>query len=151
MKSSKGFTLIELLVVIAIIGLLTSVILASLNSARNKAADATIKQNLAQIRAQAQLVYDNSGSSASYEGTFAVGAPGKRMFDAAVATSGCVPIPSCSSSVTDSTVSPSSWIAAVALKTVPSNAWCVDYLGSSKIILTQLIDEFGDPLPYVCP
>ncbi len=54
----KGFTLIELLVVIAIIGILSSVVLASLNTARNKGADAAVKSNLAGARAQAELFYD---------------------------------------------------------------------------------------------
>jgi prepilin-type N-terminal cleavage/methylation domain-containing protein len=63
MKNSKGFTLIELLVVIAIIGILSSVVLASLNTARGKGADAAIKSNLANARAQAELFYDTNGNS----------------------------------------------------------------------------------------
>lgn len=61
----KGFTLIELLVVIAIIGILSSVVLASLNSARDKGADAAIRGNLNNMRAQAELVYDDNGSYAA--------------------------------------------------------------------------------------
>lgn len=57
----RGFTLIELLVVIAIIGILASVVLASLNSARDKGSDAAVKANLSNMRAQAELTYDDDG------------------------------------------------------------------------------------------
>ena len=60
---SRGFTLIELLVVIAIIGILASVVLASLNSARSKGQDAAIKSTINNLRAQAALYYDNNSGS----------------------------------------------------------------------------------------
>ncbi|KND49166.1 MAG: putative Type IV pilus pilin [Parcubacteria bacterium C7867-008] len=59
---TRGFTLIELLVVIAIIGVLSSIVLSSLNQARNKGNDAAVKSNLDNARAQAQLFYDTNGN-----------------------------------------------------------------------------------------
>jgi len=62
-SARRGFTLIELLVVIAIIGILSAVVLASLNTARNKGADAAIKSNIDNARAAAELYYDNNSNS----------------------------------------------------------------------------------------
>ena len=59
-KYNKGFTLIELLVVIAIIGILSSVVLASLNSARKKSRDARRLMDMKQIQTALELYYDSN-------------------------------------------------------------------------------------------
>ena len=59
---SAGFTLIELLVVIAIIGILSSTVLASLNSARSKARDTRRKADMKQLQLALELYYDSNGS-----------------------------------------------------------------------------------------
>lgn len=57
----RGFTLIELLVVIAIIGMLSSIVLASLNSARSKARDARRIADLNSIATGMELFYGQTG------------------------------------------------------------------------------------------
>lgn len=66
-----GFTLIELLVVIAVIGILASVVLASLNSARGKARDSRRKSDLAQIRTAMEFYLDeHAGAYPGVQGFF---------------------------------------------------------------------------------
>lgn len=60
-KNKSGFTLIELLVVIAIIGLLSSIVLTSLNGARVKARDTKRAADIKQLATAIQLYYDDNG------------------------------------------------------------------------------------------
>lgn len=62
MKRNGGFTLIELLVVIAIIGILSSVVLASLNGARERSRDARRQTDLNQARLALEQLYSECGA-----------------------------------------------------------------------------------------
>jgi general secretion pathway protein G len=61
-KKTGGFTLIELLVVIAIIGILASVVLASLNTARRKSRDARRIADIKQLQLSLELYFDGNSS-----------------------------------------------------------------------------------------
>lgn len=74
-KTQKGFTLIELLVVIAIIGLLASVVLLALNSARAKSRDAKRVADIRQL-ASAMELYFNDNNSYPIQATAALTIPG---------------------------------------------------------------------------
>lgn len=59
-RGQKGFTLIELLVVIAIIGILATIVLVSLNTARSKARDTRRISDLRQVALAMEMYYDSN-------------------------------------------------------------------------------------------
>ncbi len=132
-SARRGFTLIELLVVIAIIGILSSVVLASLNTARNKGADAAIKSNLDNARAQAELYYDDHGGYGASNALCTAADGIKTMVEGAESAAGGAANATCGSSAT-------AWAAAGKLKADSGNSYCVDSTGASMITATALAD-----------
>lgn len=136
---TKGFTLIELLVVIAIIGILASVVLASLNSARDGGADANIQANLAGARTSAELFY-NTGST--YEGVCASPSVAAQLLGAvrtSISSTATVLNADGTASTGANAVchdSATGWAAVVPLKgstTAAPKNYCVDGTGASRL------------------
>ncbi len=132
----RGFTLLELLVVIAIIGVLSSIVLASLNTARDKGNDTGVKANLATVASQAALYYEehtNSYGSADNTGGGATCTAANTLFADPTITAAV------SKANTDNgprpvvcTSTPTTYM--VAAQMTNGNYWCVDYRGVKEEI-----------------
>jgi prepilin-type N-terminal cleavage/methylation domain-containing protein len=138
-NSTRGFTLIELLVVIAIIGLLSSFVLAALNTARQKANDATIENDSQTIVSQSELYYESNGtygSAASTTVTTPGGVCSGGMFSDPTIIATMKAMTSVSGSATLFNVPGSYmgcgsgtqyWLVVVPLATDPTHVWCVGW------------------------
>jgi prepilin-type N-terminal cleavage/methylation domain-containing protein len=151
-RPARGFTLIELLVVIAIIGILSSVVLASLAVARLKGADGAVKSDLHTIQTQMELYYDNNGNSygtalakqSSPSATIIsrAGQPDGYSSDPTIknALSGAISQggPGCWSIG----VGGASYAVAIPLRADSTYYWCLDSSGSAKKVLAS---DFAGP------
>lgn len=151
MKLSKGFTLIELLVVIAIIGILSSVVLASLTTARTRGQSASIQSQLSNMRAQAELFYSTNNNNygtivaeGDCPGTATLFGTGNNGLGNLVAGVVSVVGAAQTSCVTAGTVTASSWAAAAEDPASTTASFCVDSTGVSKIVTASVADDALD-------
>ena len=151
MKLNKGFTLIELLVVIAIIGILSSVVLASLTTARARGQAAAVQSQLSNMRAQAELYYSTnnnkyaqtdqasvSSANCSDAATLFAGPTNglTNLINGAASTLGGVTNLECAATA-------GAWF--VRTKTaVSNNYYCVDNTGQSTSSLNAFTNTYGN-------
>ncbi len=150
-NQNKGFTLIELLVVIAIIGILATVVLASLGNARGKANDAKVQSQLASMMAQAELYYSTNGSYGTGSTSTACGTGGAVLFTTAASSNGLAGLLSGMPPgyTTNCYVFPTTGSASAWAVTASGNGagWCVDSNGTSKKYAST---TFTAPASGVC-
>ena len=124
-RGQRGFTLIELLVVIAIIGILSSVVLAAMGTARNRGSDSAVRQNMSSVRNQAEIFYTGQNPN-TYTGVCTDTTVAGQLTAAGSAGGGTA---TCNTSAT-------AWAASSPLRS--GGHYCVDSTGAARQISAAL-------------
>lgn len=169
----RGFTLIELLVVIAIVAILSSIVLISVDNARDKTADSVIIQDLEAVQTQAEIYYQKNKSYTLSGNVSGITCPSalqsynnllfkndSKIREAITHAMSRVKSPNFVNS-SFCGASPISWVVAIRLKTSPMHdddrdrIWCVDAEGQSKVIagpVNYFVFSDGNfPIKFKCP
>ena len=166
MNFKKGFTLLELLVVVAIIGILTTIVVFMLSSAKGKANDAKIQSQLKSMVSQAQLFNGTDSvfisdivSPSAIDGATAGGTLGKGILfnDTTITDNGLYILIRKLPSVTKiyygwdgfNVLTGGKWFVAASTS---KGASCVDYTGGLKLwtgISPTTLTEFNTIFPFL--
>ncbi|CAN5151712.1 hypothetical protein BH11PAT3_BH11PAT3_0630 [soil metagenome] len=137
MKNDTGFTLIELLLVVAIIGILTSIVLNSLNTARGKSKIAAVKSEMNSMRNTAALYFDDFGGSYGSDGTDCSNIAS--VFDPSATNSLHPLVQSVETKVSNTAVCANDRASfAVAIPLPDGTNWCVDSQGYVNVTALSL-------------
>ena len=154
MNKNKGFTLIELLVVIAIIGILSSVVLASLTSARQKGKVAAIQSTMSSMRAQAEVGMSYGKYVADVCGKTSAEGGIKTLLDSIKLASSRATLIKCGVDTAIS-VQPYKWAVEAVLPTTSATPagtiFCVDSTGySGTITANHVVDGYSQAVGSSC-
>ena len=125
MKKVRGFTLIELLVIIGIIGILAVIIITNINSVKNKARDASIKEAMGTTLTNLSVEYyiNHPGNFAG----FCEDSVTRDFFSKINSPND----PKCHADA-------NRWVVCVQLYSLNTKAWCTDNTGVKKEINSVL-------------
>lgn len=134
MEQRSGFTLLELLVVVGLIGIISAIVVVSLDSSRKSGDDAAVKSNLRTIANQAEIFYLDNGNS--YGEDFASACPEADPSSGVMYAGDSVMAEAIAEAVKRGNGSycysdQSKWAVAVGLKSNANASWCIDSQGAA--------------------